>query len=208
MQESALHDRLRDVVGQRSYRLLGEITGVNAETARRYMNGAAPSVEFLAAICEKFGINGEWLLTGRGPVYLKDAKQHALQHASAGELLQSLSRAMERLTDRVDRLEVFVQTLETRLWARLQESAERVGGGGGGAVAAGGNSSGSQRHVQQAFQTPDQQGRPQPEPSGDGPGQARVRRGGGAGDGPLADTSARAGWITDAVPERPPADAP
>ncbi len=116
--ESPLHERLAAVVGPRTFRAIAELTGTNSETVRRYMQGQTPSVEFLASLCEALKINGEWLLCGRGPMKAEDVKSHALRSASGGELLGALVTAIERLTDRVDRLEVFYQTLETRMRGR------------------------------------------------------------------------------------------
>ncbi len=57
--ESPLHDRLHDIAEGMSYRELGELTGTNAETVRRYMQGQSPSVEFLTALCRRKGINAQ-----------------------------------------------------------------------------------------------------------------------------------------------------
>ncbi len=113
----SLHERLRIVAGQRSYRALGEITAQNTETVRRYMQGAAPSIEFVSAMCEKFAVSAEWMLTGRGPMREKDGRRHALSTSSPSDLLAAVAGALEKLTDRVDRIEAYVQTLETRLRA-------------------------------------------------------------------------------------------
>lgn len=113
--ESPLHERLRAVVGSRTYKLVAELTSTNAETVRRYMQGQSPSVEFLAALASALEVNGEWLLCGRGPMRRGDVKSHALREASGPELLGAMATAVERLTMRVERLEVYVQTLETRL---------------------------------------------------------------------------------------------
>lgn len=208
MEESALHQRLRDVVGNRSYRMLAEVTGTNPETARRYMTGHAPSTEFLVKICERFSVNGEWLLTGRGPMHLKDAKAHALQQATAGELLHSLARAIERLTERVDRLEVFVQTIEARVWARVAAGATGVTGEGkAGAM------HGPQAGREESGQVGGGAGLEGGIGRGAGEGDARGRAGAGGaaagGGGDVgADVRVRAERIADAVAKRPREDAP
>lgn len=112
-----LHERLLAAAGDRTYRHLGELTRTNAETVRRYMQGQAPSAEFLVAFCEALGINGHWLLTGQGPMHLADVRSHELGRADPGELLAAVSATLERLIERVDRLELFVQVAETRLRA-------------------------------------------------------------------------------------------
>lgn len=117
MDSSPLHDRLGAVLSGLSYRQIGELTGHNAETARRYMQGQSPSVEFLAAVCVKIGVNGAWLLTGRGPMKAKDVKAQALKQANVQELLTSLAATIEGLIERVDRLEAQLSTMETRIRA-------------------------------------------------------------------------------------------
>jgi transcriptional regulator with XRE-family HTH domain len=112
-----LHERLAAVVGQRSSRYIGELTGTNHETVRRYISGYAPSVEFLQSLCKAFGVSGEWLLTGKGPMKAADIRGSALREADAGELLSALASSVETLISRVDRLELFLQSMETRLRA-------------------------------------------------------------------------------------------
>jgi transcriptional regulator with XRE-family HTH domain len=116
--ESPLHERLAAVAGPRTFRAIAELTGTNSETVRRYMQGQTPSVEFLASLCNAFKINGEWLLCGRGPMKAEDVKTHALKAASGAELLGALATAVERLTERMDRVEVHMQLLETRMRGR------------------------------------------------------------------------------------------
>jgi hypothetical protein len=79
------------------------------------MQGHAPSVEFLAAVCMSMGISAEWLLTGRGPMRVGELRQHALKEANPGELLTAVANTLQQLQERVERLEIFVQTLEARL---------------------------------------------------------------------------------------------
>jgi len=87
------------------------------------MTTQAPAAEFLSAFCSALGVNGDWLLTGRGPMKASDVKHHALGEARAGDLLGAMAGSIEVLIDRVDRTEKYVQTLETRV---------RGGGGTGG----------------------------------------------------------------------------
>jgi transcriptional regulator with XRE-family HTH domain len=123
-----LHDRLHEVFNGCSYRAIGEQTQTSPETVRRYMQGQAPSVEFLAQVCHVAGVNGQWMLTGRGPKKAEHIRAHALDEANASELLTAMARTLERLIDRVDRLELYVQTMETRL--RVATSLDHKGGGG------------------------------------------------------------------------------
>jgi hypothetical protein len=128
MSISPLHERIFAVVGDRTYRSVGDLTGHVPETVRRYMNGAAPSVEFLSALCQAFDLNAHWLLTGQGPMRASEQTRHALKEANPGELLAAVADALEKLTERVDRIERFVQTLETEL--RAVRSADKDMDGG------------------------------------------------------------------------------
>lgn len=115
VESSSLHDRLREVVGDRTYRALADLTGQHPETVRRYMQGQAPSVEFLAAVCSALGVSADWLLTGRGPSHGARARDHGPANASPGDLLVAMANTLESMAGRIDRLEVFAQTLETRV---------------------------------------------------------------------------------------------
>lgn len=121
---------MRIAVGEHAtYRQVSDQTGANPETVRRYMQGQAPSVEFVAALCRVFGISADWLLTGRGPMKVADLKGHVLGESSAGELFTAVADNLERLLARVDRLERYVQTLETQV--RGLESADGTESGHG-----------------------------------------------------------------------------
>jgi transcriptional regulator with XRE-family HTH domain len=107
---------MRIAVGEHAtYRQVSDQTGTNAETVRRYLQGHAPSVEFVAALCRVFGISADWLLTGRGPMKAADLKTHVLGDSSAGELFTAVADNLERLLARVDRIERYVQMLETQV---------------------------------------------------------------------------------------------
>lgn len=124
---SELHERLAAAAGDRTYRHLADLTGQNAETVRRYMQGQAPSVEFLSKLAHSLQLNGSWLLTGQGPMRAGDVKGHALREAHAAELLHAMANTLTQLIARVERLEVFVQTMEARLRASRPAEAGSVG---------------------------------------------------------------------------------
>lgn len=177
---SPLHDRMRQIAGQRSYRVLADLTGHHVETVRRYMLGQGPSIEFVSALCKAFDVSADWMLTGRGAMHAKEARNHTLRTSSPGELLAAVAGALERLTDRVDRIEKYVQTLETRL--RAHEAT--------GEPASGAQTPGS--HAQQVSEQP-----PAVQPHG---GQPHAPQ-------PKANAVVRALWIAGAVPERSRPDA-
>lgn len=136
-----MHERLEAVTEGKTYRWIARITGTHPETVRRYMQGQSPSVEFVTALCSNLRINAQWLLTGEGPMRRDDLRAHHLAEADPAELLAAIAATLDRLTERVDRLELFVQQLETRLsggpWRDEHErsdaptapdAAQRIGG--------------------------------------------------------------------------------
>lgn len=176
----SLHDRLRVVAGQRSYRALADLTQHNTETVRRYMLGAAPSIEFVAAMCSRFGINADWMLTGRGAMHDKENRRHALNTSSPADLLAAVAGALERLTDRVDRIETYVQTMETRLRAAAADSMHDA--------------------TPDDHQQPDNPPAPPGKPKQGGLPQPYAPKGDN-------DPIVRSVWIAGAVPKRPRPDA-
>lgn len=112
-----LHERLGVVAGNRSFRELGTLTGTNPETVRRYMRGQAPSVEFVAALCEATGTSAHWLVTGEGAIRRDDARQDALRGADPAVLLAAFAGTVQQVMERLERLETYVQTMEARVRA-------------------------------------------------------------------------------------------
>ena len=112
---SAFHDRLSLAVGDTSYRQLGEMTDTHPETVRRYMQGQAPSAAFMTNLCQNLEVSGEWLLSGQGPMKVRDMRTHALKNADPNELMGAVANTLTHLIERVDRLDRFVQMIETKL---------------------------------------------------------------------------------------------
>lgn len=111
------HERLQAAVGDRTYRHIGELTKTHPETVRRYMQGQLPATDFLAALCEALSISGDWILTGRGPMKVEEQRAQSLREAGPGDLLAAIASNLEKLYERVDRLERYTQVLEVRLRA-------------------------------------------------------------------------------------------
>jgi hypothetical protein len=109
------HGRLNEAAGDVSFRKLGRLTDTHPETVRRYMQGQAPSATFLTNLCSVMGISGEWLLTGKGPMKCAQMRSHALNQADPSELMTAVANTLTDLCDRMDRLERFVQGMETRI---------------------------------------------------------------------------------------------
>lgn len=117
-----IHSRLRMAADGKSFRKLAQVTGLNAETVRRYMQGQTPSVLFLSNFCTSLGVSANWLLTGDGPMYAKDIQREAMGEMDAGELMSAMADQVHHLFERVDRLEAFVQQMDVLLHAHLHDS--------------------------------------------------------------------------------------
>lgn len=70
------------------------------------------------ALCAALSINGQWLLTGEGPMKTSDTARHALFLAKPEELLAAVASSLNALTKRLDRLESTVRELEGRVLGR------------------------------------------------------------------------------------------
>ena len=109
------HARLNEAVGSISYRKLGGLTDTHPETVRRYMQGQAPSATFLTNLCRILGVSGEWLLTGKGPMKCSQLRSYALNQADPSELMTAVANTLTDLCDRMDRIERYMQSFETRV---------------------------------------------------------------------------------------------
>lgn len=125
--QSPLHARLESAAGERTYRHLAELTQTHAENVRRYMQGQSPNIEFVTRFCTALGISADWLLTGQGPMLASEIRGHALKSAPPTDLFGAVADQLEAMRSRIERVEVYVQTLETRVRAD-------VGGNGTGGV--------------------------------------------------------------------------
>ena len=110
-----MHRRLEVALEGKTYRWISRATGIHPETVRRYMQGQSPSVDFVSSVCSQLQINPQWLLTGDGPMRRDEVRAHHLAEADPAELLAAIAATLDRLSERVDRLELFVQQLETHL---------------------------------------------------------------------------------------------
>lgn len=110
-----MHRRLEAALDGKTYRWISRATGIHPETVRRYMQGQSPSIEFVSSVCSQLQINPQWLLTGEGPMRRDDVRAHHLAQADPSELMSAIAATLDLMTERLDRLELFVQQLETRL---------------------------------------------------------------------------------------------
>lgn len=90
-----LHERLRLAIdGPIVFRQVADRIDMNAETVRRYMSVAAPSVKFLAAIAEAYDIDLHWLVTGEGGARRSESPRHALARVGVRDLCEELGRRL------------------------------------------------------------------------------------------------------------------
>jgi len=87
-------ERMREVVGDQTFREIGDRTGGNPETIRRYFLSGKPSITFFAAFCESYNVRADWLLTGQGHRHRID--QQAQESHGATLQLARGSRSMVR----------------------------------------------------------------------------------------------------------------
>lgn len=123
-QAARLTDRIRFINRRAGHPGLARTAGVTAETVRRYLSGTAPSAAFLQRLCESYGVSGDWLLRGEGPVLAKDVATHALRGASGIALVLAIGAALDDLQERVERVEMFARRL-----AELESAATAPGRG-------------------------------------------------------------------------------
>ncbi|MEQ8769713.1 MAG: hypothetical protein RIB60_04295 [Phycisphaerales bacterium] len=108
-----IRDRLKQVFEHRTYREIGDLTGVHPETVRRYMLEGRCSVAFLNQVAECTLTNGDWLLTGRGYRQLeKDARD-----MSSYELLALLTESQRNLEEQVARADEEIAALQSEIGA-------------------------------------------------------------------------------------------
>lgn len=94
---NALRARLREILRDHNFTEVARVTGVSAETARRYCTCASPSVHFITAICRHWNINANWLLFGHAPMRGLDLRSH-----------------VQALLSESDQVEVFAAQLHPR----------------------------------------------------------------------------------------------
>ena len=92
----SVHARLRQVLGPDiNYSELSRELGLNAETIRRQLTAAMPTVPFLEALTTHRNLDIHWLITGVGPKTLDERVAWALDHASTQQLMTAVG-------DRID----------------------------------------------------------------------------------------------------------
>ena len=109
---SSLHQRMSEITQGLSYRRIGQITGHNHETVRRYMTGQVPGVEFIVALCTSLNVSTDWLLLGRGPV---TAPAGVPGEGRSAPLGSDLRTRVESVAARLHRVEALLGLPESRI---------------------------------------------------------------------------------------------
>lgn len=92
-----LGDRMRLICAELTFSEVARRTDTNRETVRRYISSGRPSAEFVARLCQTFGVSGTWLLTGRGPRYDSYGSRASVHtRARAGAILNGRRNARSR----------------------------------------------------------------------------------------------------------------
>ncbi len=117
---TTLGERIRALVGHDSCREIGERTDTHPETVRRYLLSGKPSVEFVRAFADAYGVCADWLLFGTGAIRRRDQLEAALKDATLGQLMRSLS----------DRFALIEETLQAHSGSRRQATRALPSGAG------------------------------------------------------------------------------
>jgi len=88
-----------------SLRALARATGQNAETVRRYMKGAMPSMQFLGMVCEAFEVEPQWLLLGEGPRERSATTETQPDEAGVPRILLAIKAGVDQISQRLDTIE-------------------------------------------------------------------------------------------------------
>lgn len=110
------------------------MTGHHVETVRRYLLGATPSTEFLSKLCDELSLSADWVLTGSGAMRQADSRAETLRSSSPTDLLAAVAGAMERMGDRIDRIETAVRSAESRQRAASKRAKPERGPAADGAA--------------------------------------------------------------------------
>ncbi|MBX3376792.1 MAG: hypothetical protein KF678_07295 [Phycisphaeraceae bacterium] len=62
--EAQVLARLQQTAGHHSFSRISTLTGVHAESVRRYLTRGRPSAYFIAAFCRGFRVSPDWILNG------------------------------------------------------------------------------------------------------------------------------------------------
>lgn len=85
--DTGICERLRRVAATRSIAAIARDTGTPFSSVHRFLNGGRVPAEFLGAVARGYGISGDWLLYGRGAMYV-ESRPGTHEDAHAGDILE------------------------------------------------------------------------------------------------------------------------
>lgn len=85
--DTAISERLRKVAAARSISAIARDTDTPFSSVHRFLNGGRVPAEFLGAVARSYGVSGDWLLYGRGKMYV-ESRPAAREDAHAGDILE------------------------------------------------------------------------------------------------------------------------
>lgn len=88
--------RVRQAVGNATFREIGDATGLSPETIRRTLQGDTLSMNVLVAIIATYRLDPNWVLFGFGPMRLPHSAAGRLTDVSTAELRRELDRRTKR----------------------------------------------------------------------------------------------------------------
>lgn len=87
---------------------IAEMTSISSESVHRYLNGSAPSIEFITRLAVHTGTSLQWLLLGEGPQYACTLEEWYVARSSTAALTHELERRITALLDKLERIDRFI----------------------------------------------------------------------------------------------------
>ena len=87
-------ERMRLAMGCERYAEIGRRTALPSESVRRYMTNGAPSLGFVAKVCEVWDLNANWVLFGLGPRQGRTLTPHVVCEIKPDGLAHVLERLL------------------------------------------------------------------------------------------------------------------
>ena len=94
--------------------------GINESNIRSYIAGTQPRFDVLAAIADKFAVNCEWLLTGRGEM-TKTNQSTPVEHMQTGYVSKNKDK------EKIDNSQGTSPEIFDKLLSTIKEQAEEIG---------------------------------------------------------------------------------
>lgn len=90
--------RLNEVRGGMPVRRFAQRVGINAETARRYLDSGRVPAAVIAQVSRTFRVNSNWLLTGDGCRDPQAEVKRLLRNTATHDLLAEVGGRLDRAT--------------------------------------------------------------------------------------------------------------